>query len=455
MRKSGHLLRSTAALLVLSTCWALEAGAAPTAPTEANAASPACPRGTQSALSELGCELARQLNLEEGALVATGPVQSDSPLGQGQAALGERIARVVGGRLAASLQIHAEPVSLAEARALAQKRGRLVYLSPELKDGRLRITADEYVTARAFWDRVKAGSSGPTKHAFAERQVDGEIRSFLPRPPLLVTRRDSAELPDRSVLAMACGDVDGDGGPEVALVGRRRITLGRITGGKLAPRTEKPWSDFSEVASAPLRAPLGTARIGEGFLDVGLSDRADLVRLDARLGLTQKAPRALPWPSSGCSPLDAAGASGEVTPCFGSEGPWASLASGSLDAFAAGIAVQSNGAARRVVALRGMGARKAVLVDDTGRRAELADVGAQLALGDLDGDGQIEIVSSRPTFDPKADTLRIDTWQTDGTLKTNAEVPLSEVRAVAVCPWPGQGISPIAVAAADALWVLR
>jgi hypothetical protein len=102
-----------------------------------------------------------------------------------------------------------------------------------------------------------------------------------------------------------------------------------------------------------------------------------------------------------------------------------------------------------------MGTRKAILVDDTGRRAELADVGAQLALGDLDGDGQIEIVSSRPTFDPKADTLRIDTWQADGTLKTNAEVPLSEVRAVAVCPWPGQGISPIVVAAADALWVLR
>ncbi len=417
-------------------------------------AGPACPRGERNALSEIGCELGRDLGLEEGALLAAAPVQSDVKLDK-TAALGERIVRVVGGALAAGVQVHPAPVTLAEARGLAQRRGRLVYLTPELVSGKLRITADVYVGAHAFWDRVKAPSNAPVKHAFAERPADGEVRSFLPPPPLLVSARDSAPLLDRSVLAVACDDADGDGGPELLLVGRRRIVLGRITQGQLAPRVERAWSDLSAVAASPLRAPLSAARIQDGFVDVGSSDRAELVRLDPALALKAKSERALPWPTAGCSSLDAAGANGTPTSCFNRATPWPAALAGNVDAFAAAVAVSDSGETRRVVAVRPVGKRSAELTDDRGRRAEVADVGAQLALGDLDGDGQMEIISSRPTFDPAKDTLRVDTWLADGQVTKRVELPLSEVRAVAVCPWPGQGLAPIVAAAADRVWVLR
>src|SRR5690606_25110831 len=117
----------------------------------------------------------------------------------------ERLVRVMGGSLGPGLKLHVTPVNLGEARLLAARTGRLLYLSPELRGGRLHLAADVYVQARAFWDRVKAPASGPLQHAYAERAADGEIRSFLPRPPLLVSQRDSAMLPERPVLALACG----------------------------------------------------------------------------------------------------------------------------------------------------------------------------------------------------------------------------------------------------------
>ncbi len=443
--------RSRPAVIAALTCglWGLLGGELARAETTHT-----CPRGERNALSEIGCELGRELGLEEGALLATAPVQSDVAL-ERSAALGERIVRVVGGALAAGVQVHPSPVTLAEARGLAQRRGRLVYLTPELVQGKLRVTADVYVSAHAFWDRVKAPSNAPVKHAFAERPADGELRSFLPHPPLVVSARDSAPLPDRSVLAVACDDADGDGGPELALIGRRRITLGRITKGQLEPRVERVWSDLSGVAASPLRAPLAAVRVGSGFVDVGLSDRAELVRLAPSLVLEAKAERALPWPAAGCSSLSATGASASPEACFAREAPWVAADVAQVDAFAAALAVNENGETRRVVAVRPIGQRKALLLDDSGRRAEVEDVGAQLALGDLDGDGQIEIISSRPTFDAAKDTLRVDTWLADGKVAKRAELPLSDVRALAVCPWPGQGLAPVVAAASDRIWVLR
>ncbi len=393
--------------------------------------------------------------MTEGALLATAPVQSDVAL-ERSAAFGERLVRVVGGALGAGMQVHPEPVPLAEARALAGQRGRpLVYLTPELMAGKLRVTADVYLSARAFWDRVKAPSNAPLHHAFAERAADGELRAFFPRPPLVVTRRDSAQLTDASVLAMACGDADGDGGDELLLVGRRRVTLARVTSGQLAPRVERAWTDLSAVAPSPLRSPLASARIQGGFVDVGLSDRADLLRLDRALAPRARGEQALPWPDGGCSRLDAVGASSTPTACFNREAPWPGAGDRSVDAFAAGFVVNAQGETRRVVAVRPSAERQALLLDDRGRTASLADVGAQLALGDLDGDGQIEIISSRPTLDPTKDTLRVDTWHSNGKLSKRFELPLSEVRALAVCPWSGQGLAPLVAAAADRVWVFR
>jgi hypothetical protein len=97
-----------------------------------------------------------------------------------------------------------------------------------------------------------------------------------------------------------------------------------------------------------------------------------------------------------------------------------------------------------------------VLVDDRGRRARISGVGAQLAIGDLDGDGQPELVSGSDTLDPAADALVVHTWQDDGKLVERLRIGVpSGVRAVAICPPESAGQAPIAVATGDGVWIVR
>lgn len=434
------------------------------APPDGGQAPPghSCPQGERSALSELGCELSHQLEVADRTLVASAPLRSDVTLERAEE-LTERLVRVMGGALGSGLHLHPAPVSLAEARRLSARHGRLLYLTPELQQGHLRLTADVYLQARAFWDRVKAPVSGPVQHAFAERLADGEIRSFLPRAPVVVSRRDSAVLPDRPVLALACGELAPGRGDQVAFVGRRRVTLARLRSGKLERAAERDWQALSPVAPAPLRAPLGSARLRNGWLDVGSSDRHQALRLGPDLRPAARAPQGLPWPEGGCAPLGPVAARTELVGCLG-DSPEPSLVqltkgrtsgADAVDAFAATQLVRANGSSTRVMVFRPAGARSAWLVDDEGRSAEVPRVGAQLALGDLDGDGRVEVISSRPVLEPELDTLRVDTWQADGSLKQRYELPLPDVHALAVCPWRGDGLAPIVAAAADRVWVFR
>lgn len=421
-----------------------------------------CPQGERSALSELGCELARQLELTDRTLVAAAPLRSDVTLERADE-FGERLVRVMGGALGSGLHIHPAPVTLPAARRLAAQSGRLLYLTPELRQGRILLTADVYIQPRAFWDRVKTPVSGPIQHAFAERPADGEIRSFLPRAPIVVSRRDSAVLPDRPALALACGELLPGQGDQIALVGRRRITMGRLRSGKLESSAEREWQDLSPVAPAPLRAPLASARLRGGWLDVGSSDRQQALRLGADLEPLARAPQGLPWPEGGCAPLTPVAASTALVTCLGdaSEPSLVELTKSrtsgadTVDAFAAIQLVRANGSSTRVSAFRPAGARSAWLVDDEGRATEVPAVGAQLALGDLDGDGRVELISSRPVLDPKLDTLRVETWHPDGSLTTRYELPMPEVHALAVCPWRGEGLAPLVAAAANRVWVLQ
>lgn len=447
-------------VLAFATSWAAPGGAAPERGAQRPPDGHQCPHGERSALSELGCELERQLELTGTTLVATAPVRADVPI-ERPAELAERLVRVMGGALGSGMQLHLDPVSLAEARRLAARTGTLLYLSPELRHGRLYLAADVYVEARAFWDRVKNPSVAPVRHAHAERRADAEIRSFLPRPPVVVSERASAPLPDRPVLSLACGRLGEMLGDRIVLVGRRRISMGRLQSGALVRDSERDWQDLSPIAAAPLRAPIVTSRLDGGVLDVGSTDREHAVRLDGELELVANQDRVLPWPHAGCAPVTEIAAGSESVPCFGDEPnlqlpPLAGEAlRDGIDAFTSTLLVRQDGSTGRVFLVRPAGASNAWLIDDAGRRVEVPDVGAQLALGDLDGDGALEVITARATLDPDADSLRVDSWQADGRLVRRYEVPLPDVQAIGVCPWPGSGLAPLVVAAKDRVWVLR
>src|SRR6185436_2842693 len=114
------------------------------------------------------------------------------------------------------------------------------------------------------------------------------------------TERVSGSDPD--VIALACGDTDGDGSSELVVVGRRRISVGRVRAEQFKVEKSMSWNDLTPIAPAPLREPIGSAWLARpGVIEIGSSDRAEAVRLDAALAKTATLGRTLPWPGGGCA----------------------------------------------------------------------------------------------------------------------------------------------------------
>jgi hypothetical protein len=127
-----------------------------------------------------------------------------------------------------------------------------------------------------------------------------------------------------------------------------------------------------------------------------------------------------------------------------------------VDAVAAGSTLGKTGARLPVLAARRQ-RDGSVELRIGERQIHLPDaVGAQLALGDLDGDGHVELLTTDPSADPARDAVRVRTLSDDGRARPvlRVEVP-SGVHALAICP-PGQnGFSPIALATGNGLWILE
>jgi hypothetical protein len=454
--------RTSVALALLSTLLAgsLAAQAQPEPPGPAPLApapgQPSCSVGRAGALSELGCEARRALGkLPAGAIVVAAPLGSDTKPRAG-AELSARILSVISGALGAKAET--EPATLSRARTLAAASGTLVHLVPEIARGELRITLDVYPVPRNFWDRVRDPEPNPVAHAFVSRHLDAELRTFFPPVPLVASRIDKAVTTEQSPVALACGDVDGDGALELVLVGRARVQLGRVRAGRFAPLVTAAWTQLSPLSRAPLREPIASAVVESGrWVDIGLSDRLDAVRLDARFASLGTLGHRVPWPGGGCAKIQGTSIRPEIERCQPEdEAPRTARMDRVADALAGATLVDRQGRLRTVRASRAFNESSALVRDDAGRRARLDGVGAELAVGDVDGDGLPDILSSIDTLDPGGDALVIHTWRDDGSLveRTRVAVPQG-VRALAVCPAEGAGLSPIAVATSGELWVLR
>jgi hypothetical protein len=258
------------------------------------------------------------------------------------------------------------------------------------------------------------------------------------------------------VLALACGDLTGDGEPEIAAVGRQRVTLGRIRSERFEAVAARSWSELEPVAPNPLREPIASAWIpAAGVLEVGSSDRARAVRLDAGLRELFAHEARLPWPGGGCARVAEAALGSDVERCGRGETPREATGFGEpLDAFAGALLVASDGRARVVRAARRAKDATLVVVDGK-QRLELPRAGAQLALGDLDGDGAPEVATSVDTLDPAADALIVYSWL-GSELRERLRLPVpSGVKALGLCPARATAMGPIVLAARDALWLVR
>jgi hypothetical protein len=407
----------------------------PVASAPPTPAAPECTKGAGPALSEIACEIARALGDQaKRALVVAVPPTGDGALAP-RVELGSRLGSLIAGALGPEASPWPKPEAPEKIFGLPWKARPLVLVRSQVEGDRVRATVDLHATYPRFWQRVKRETSGPATHATSERGIDGEVRAFLPRIPLTATNIHRAKGADPDVVALACGDVDRDGSPEIATIGRRRVSLGRLADGAFRAFAARALSELEPVAPAPLREPIATAWVPEpGMLEMGSTDRARGLRLDGALTKLAELDARLPWPGGGTVPNADLGVS--------------------LDAAAGATLISRAGKALRARAQRRPDGT--VLLSDGGRSTELPHLGAQLAVGDLDGDGDPELVASLDTLDPALDAIVVYSWQAGSNPAERLHLPApGGVRALGVCPPRASQMAPIVAAVGDGIWVVE
>ena len=368
------------------------------------------------------------------------------------------------GRLGAGVTFDPEPRSLDATRSKAGKLPGFVWLQPKIASGRLHLSADAYPIARTVWARARALRPGPLAHTYAQARIDAEVRSFLEPIPFVEPQVAKYDGADPDIVALACGDLDGDGGSDLVTMTRQRVLQVRLAGGKVTRVREAKWSDLSPIAPVPLRQPLGFATIVEasssaersGYLDVSISDRSKSVRLDPDFGLLRRMKGyAVPsGRSTACTWIYDLLLGDKLASCAERDAtPPITKLEHRSDAFAPDVLVTKDGAGKPLVALR---RNRGLVVRDSEGDKVIGRVGAQLAIGDIDQDGAIDLVTTLDVLSRKHDLVELRTLLPTGPVKRRFKLPVKTgVDAVAICPPDGPGRAPIVVATNRQLWVLR
>ena len=155
-------------------------------------------------------------------VVVAAPLVADQTVTKGDE-LAVRIAALVAGKVGTSARAHPQTAQLATARALAGRASALVYVQSEITKGDLRATIDVYPSMANAWDRIRNPLPSPIGHSFASAKVDAEVRSFLTPLVLELSTVHRAKHEEEDVIAVGCGDADGDGGNEVVQIGRAHV----------------------------------------------------------------------------------------------------------------------------------------------------------------------------------------------------------------------------------------
>jgi hypothetical protein len=410
-----------------------------------------------TAIGRSACLLAGSLSGQaDSALIVAAATLGDERVAL-PGAVSERLAQLLAAKLGASATPSKTPLTLAQAVHAASAARGLIYLSLSLHRDRLDVSADVYLGAGRFWQRVKSPGLALKGHGFVTTALDPELRALFPAIPLVVSRVDKAQAAEPGILALACGDLRGDGSHEIAAVGRRRVQVGRLEHGRFSARVSLNWADNSAIAPSPLREPIATCAVPEpGKLWVGLSDRADTLELSSTLAVEHKWHAVMPWPGAGCTRRVGLGYEGKARACPGSS-PLPDVDFGTaVDAFASRALTNHRGQLHTLRVARAVGADFARALDSLQPEVLVPNVGAQVAVGDLDEDGLPEIVSSSASLDRRADQLLVRTLTDSGQLRERLRLSVpSGIDALAICPGDGRAMAPLLLATGDGIWLIR
>jgi hypothetical protein len=381
-----------------------------------------------------------------GALVVAAPLESDvAPIANKGTELALRVASVVAGKIPGA-HAAARTASLDDARAIAARASRLVYVRVQIVKSQLRVTVDAYPVVRNVWDRARLPPPPPSGHAYAAAPIDAEVRAFFPPIPLVLGSVYKASGAAGDVLAAACGDLDGDGAPEILLVGRERVSLARLRANRVQVDRSVAWSALAKRVPVPLREPLGGAAIETGRAFVGTSDRGG-VALDADLGAPKPLPGGIPIGAGLCAPVSTsrlplrAGGPCDVAALPGD---------GASDAASAYDLVTSAGKGEVAVATSA-GGKLSVSLGGV-EKATFDQAGAQVVVLDADLDGTPEVAFASDATE--GDAITIATVG-DGGARVVKRIPApAGVRALAACPPMGGGAGLVAVVGSE-VWLVR
>jgi len=259
------------------------------------------------------------------------------------------------------------------------------------------------------------------------------------------------------VVAIGCGDADGDSGLEIALLGRRKIQLGRVRAHAFVAHAETTWSALGTVAPAPLREPLAAVDFlpRRGIL-VGSTDRRRGAWLTPELKKEKDlSPGVLPVPGLGCALHQGIALTG-VYDCFTSSSREGGRAVSNADAVAGATVLDAQGKSRRITAVRSAADGMLGLYGDRQKEARVAKIGGAIAIADVDLDGTPELVASTDAKTAATDALVVASFSEEGAVLERYRVPVPEgVRALAVCPPDGAGPRAIVVATPSKLYIVR
>ncbi len=406
-------------------------------------------------------------------VVVASPLTSDVAAPRGDE-LAARVAQLVAGALGGDARAEARPMLLAAARARghvgAATVGAIVYLDVRVDGGEVRLTADRYPVVANAWDRLRAAPPPPASHAYAHVRVTAEVRAYLApvhleRAQLTKWKHDAGP-----VLAIACGDLDGAGGNDLVLVSQREVAWGYLRDGRFVAVRRAPAASLGPRAPVPWRDPLATASLvaaeGPATLYVGWSDRTgastgpDLVARTHLSGL----PVALGAGGAACVAPSPAQAGFEDTLVACDDGH--PIPGGStnvvnpmlVDTWIAFDLVDVEGHATHVVATRqpsGALRMSRPAKGGTTDTASMQDVGAQVALGDLDQDGLVEAVTTLGRSRGEEDALIVSTWDRGGLSPRLRFAAPAGVDAVAVCPAETGDVPSVVAAVGAEIWVVR
>ncbi len=382
-------------------------------------------------------------------IVVAGPLESDIAAPKGDE-LVLKLASLIAGKLGPNARAHDKSLTLAGARGVASHSTNLVFVKAMIDKGQLRVTADEFPVVANPWDRIRLPPPPPSAHAFAMASIDPEIRSAL-TPVLLEQARVRVFKHDEAdVLAAACADVDGDGGMDLLLVSRSRIALGNLRANQFVPSKTVLWSALAKRAAVPMREPIATAVMSFDRVAVGTTDRAG-VWLDGALSMRGTL-LGLPLAIDACArPAPEASAMSELIGCTEGASPMWNATTRSFDAIALYDGSNATGSTMRAVAAREPNAKLHVRVDDHDAKTQ-DNIGPQIALGDLDQDGVVDLATSA---DSDADVLTISSIEATGPRERAHFQAPNGIRALCICPPEDRGVPTLVAVVGSEVWLVR